>query len=353
MNKFLKDSVLIPIVSVIFAFFIGAIFILIIGENPIFIYSKMFLSVFSNWYGVGQVLFKATPLIFSGLGMAIAFRGGIFNIGGEGQIYIGTLFIALSGIYLKLPFFVLLPITILAGFIGGGLWGGIAGYLKARYNAHEVITTIMLNFIAIAITNYLTSGIINVPETVRTKEVGVNLSRMSEFFPQFKGSAFNLSFFIAIILVLYFTYYLFRTKSGFELRVLGKSLDVARYSGVNVNKKIVWTMFLSGGLCGLVGTNFVLGYKHYFEQGFSGGVGFMAIAVTLLGNNNPVGIVFSSILFGFLSFSGLIINAYVPKELVDILQAVIILSVISFRELMKIGEVRSVRREKVKGEEAT
>ncbi|RLD17409.1 MAG: ABC transporter permease [Caldiserica bacterium] len=295
----------------------------------------MFKNIFSNLYGIGQVLFKATPLIFAGLGVAIAFKGGIFNIGGEGQIYMGALLTAITGIYLKLPAYILLPLSIIAGFIGGGIWGLIPGYFKAKYNAHEVITTIMLNFIAIAITNYLTSGIINVPETVRTKEVSCFIPRIEDFFPQFKGSALNLSFFIAILLVIYFTYYLYRTKSGFELRVLGESIDCAEYSGVNIKKKIISTMFLSGGLCGLVGINFVLGYKHYFEQGFSGGAGFMAIAVALLGNNTPFGVFFASLLFGILSFGGLIINAYVPKELVDILQAVIILSVISFREVFK------------------
>ena len=209
--------------------------------------------------------------------------------------------------------------------------GFIPGYLKAKVGSHEVINTIMLNFIVTAFVNYLIVAHFKVPETLHTKEIlqNAHLARLSEFIPAFKGSASNLSFFLALFACFVVYILLWKTKFGYELRAVGLNAEAAETAGINVKRCIMISMAISGGLAGLIGVNYVLGYKYYFEEGFSSGLGFMGIAVALLGRNHPLGIVLSAFLFGILSQGGLVINSVVPKELVDILQAVVILSVVA------------------------
>lgn len=330
-----KNAILInfiaPLLAVICSFMVGAGFILILGHNPIRIYGILFSGILGSSYGMGQLLFYATPLIFTGLAVAFAFQAGLFNIGAEGQLYMGALFCAWLGWYLKeLPAFILLPVCFAGAFCGGALWGLIPGILKAKTGAHEVITTIMLNFIALAFTNYIVSAYFFVPGTVRTPEIGIGaqIPRLDIIFSNFRGSPVNLSLIIALLVSLAVWYILWQSRLGYELRATGKNQEASEYSGIDISRNIVITMVISGGLAGLVGTNFVMGYKHYFEQGFSGGVGFMGIAVALLGKNHPVGIVIAGLLFGGLSFGGLLINSMVPKEIVEILQATVILFVV-------------------------
>jgi simple sugar transport system permease protein len=218
-----------------------------------------------------------------------------------------------------------------ASFAGGAAWGFLPGWLKARRGTHEVITTIMLNFIAVALTGYLVTYVTSVRETIHTPEIGAGarLARLDEFFPAFHGSPVNLALPLSLLAAWAAHFVLFRTRPGYEIRAVGHSPAAAEYAGIPVGRRLVHTMALSGGLAGLVGTNYVLGYKYYFQAGFTGGVGFMGIAVALLGRNHPVGIVLAAFLFGLLSHGGLVINRLVPKELVDILQAVVILTVVS------------------------
>ncbi|KPJ60681.1 MAG: hypothetical protein AMJ46_05325 [Latescibacteria bacterium DG_63] len=321
----------VPAVAIAAAFAAGAVFIAAIGESPLVVYGKLLSGTFGNFYGLGQVLFKATPLIFTGLSVALAFKAGLFNIGAEGQLYIGTFAIAWMGFTLSgLPGPALVPLCVLAGAAGGALWGFIPGYLKARFGTHEVINTIMLNFVAIALTGYLVTHVYFVPETVHTQRVAVQaqIPRLEQFWPVFKGSPVNVSFFLALAIAFAVYLFLWRTKFGFELRALGFNPSAAEYGGISVPAGMILAMTLSGALAGLVGVDFVMGYKHYYEGGFSSGIGFMGIAVALLGRNHPLGVVLAALLFGALSYGGLVINAMVPKELVEILQAIVILVVI-------------------------
>lgn len=327
----LLGTVAVPAVAIAAAFAAGAVFIAAIGESPVVVYGKLLSGTFGNFYGLGQVLFKATPLIFAGLSVALAFKAGLFNIGAEGQLYIGTFAIAWVGFTLSgLPGPVLIPLCILAGAAGGAIWGFIPGYLKARFGTHEVINTIMLNFVAIALTGYFVTHIYFVPETVHTQRIAVQaqIPRLEQFWPVFKGSPVNVSLFLALGIAVAVYLFLWRTKFGFELRALGFNPSAAEYGGVSVPAGIILAMALSGALAGLVGVDFVMGYKHYYEGGFSSGIGFMGIAVALLGRNHPLGVVLAALLFGALSYGGLVINAMVPKELVEILQAIVILVVI-------------------------
>jgi len=321
----------VPLIALATAFGAGALFIAAIGQDPGFVYGKLLSGTFGNFYGFGQVLFKATPLIFSGLAVALAFKAGLFNIGAEGQLYVGTFAVAWVGFTLTgLPGLILVPLCIIAGALGGAAWGVIPGYLKARFGTHEVINTIMLNFIAIALTGYLVTHVYFIPETIHTQRIApqAQIPRLEQFWPAFKGSPANVSLFLALAVAVLVYLFLWRTKYGFELRAVGLNPWAAEYGGVSVASGIVRAMALSGALAGLVGVDFVLGYKYYYEQGFSSGIGFMGIAVALLGRNHPLGVVLAALLFGALSYGGLVINSVVPKELVEILQSIVIVAVI-------------------------
>jgi general nucleoside transport system permease protein len=339
MNYFRKilQPLLGPGIALIFSFFIGGVFISIIGKDPIEIYTRFFSQSLWTWYGIGQILFKATPLIFTGLSAAIAFRAGLFNIGAEGQLTIGALLTAIVGSALVgIPFVLTVPICIAAGFLGGAIWGVIPGIFKAKFGSHEVINTIMMNFIAAGLASYLVINVFGIPATVHTKEISstAELTRLDSLLSLFRGSPVNLSFFIAIGCCIIVYIILWKTRLGYELRALGLSPSAAQYGGINRSARTIIAMMLAGGFAGLVGSNFVLGYKHYFELGFSEGIGFIGIAVALLAKNNPIGIIFTAIFFGTIEYGSLTINTLVPKELSNILQAIVILLMIGLPKFL-------------------
>ncbi len=332
------QNFLIPILAVILSFGVGAIFILIVGQNPFQVYSVLFSQTLGTSYGVGQLLFKTTPLIFAGLSVAICFKAGLFNIGAEGQLQLGAFMTALVGMYtVGVPAFLEIPLLILAGMVGGGIWGFIPGYLKAKTGAHEVINTIMLNFIAAALVSFFVTNLFNVPATVHTPDIAPTgrIPRFDTIFSSFSGSPVNFSILIAVLAAFAVWYYVDKTRYGYELRVAGLNSKAAEYSGISVSKNIILSMTIGGAIAGLVGTNYVMGYKYYFEEGFSTGTGFMGIAVALLGNNNPFGVILAALLFGMLEYGGLVINTMVPKELVSILQAIVIIFVISSNKIFR------------------
>jgi general nucleoside transport system permease protein len=333
MNYFQKilQQLLGPSLALILSFFVGGIFISIIGKDPVEIYTRFFSQSLGTWYGIGQILFKATPLIFTGLSVAIAFRSGLFNIGAEGQLTIGALFTAIIAANVaNIPPVFALPMCLLSGFLGGAIWGALPGIFKAKFGSHEVINTIMMNFIAAGLASYLVINIFGIPATVHTQEISstAELSRLENFSNVFRGSPVNLSLFIAILCCIFVYLLLWKTRLGYELRALGLSPTAAEYGGINKSARIIMAMTLAGGFAGLVGSNFVLGYKHYFELGFSDGIGFIGIAVALLAKNNPIGIIFTALFFGTLEYGSLTINTLVPKELSNILQAIVILLMI-------------------------
>ncbi|MBP7653245.1 ABC transporter permease [Candidatus Dependentiae bacterium] len=326
-------EILTPVFAVLLALLVSDILILLYNESPLKVYKILLEGTIFNPYGIGQVIFKTTPLILAGLSVAFAFRTGLFNIGAEGQLYIGAFATALAGSYLPsgTPVIIAVLLCIGAGFIAGFTAGFIPGILKAKLGSHEVINTIMLNFIIMALVNYLVVTYFKVPETLHTQDIIANakLARLYEYFSLFKGSAANLSFILSLIACLIVYIILWKTKFGYELRAVGLNPAAAETAGINVKKLITLSMAISGGIAGLVGLNFVMGYKYYFEEGFSSGLGFMGIAVALLGKNHPAGVVAAALLFGILSQGGLVINSVVPKELVDILQAVVIIFVVA------------------------
>ena len=320
-----------PLLAVLGALLVGALFIAAVGKDPLWVYGRMAEGVFGNAYGLGQVLFRATPLIFTGLAVALAFRAGLFNIGAEGQAVIGAFAAGMVGAGAAgLPAFVLLPLTILSALGAGALWALPPALLKAKVGAHEVINTIMMNFIALALVQYLGHRAF-VHATVHTPEIGpgARIPRLEAILPFFQGSPVNLSLVLALLAAVFVGWLLWRTTFGYELRAVGLQPAAAESAGIPVGRTRVIALCLSGALAGLVGTNFVQGYKGYFESGFSAGVGFLGIAVALLGRNHPVGVVIAAVFFAALSYGGLVINTEVPKELVEILQAIVILFAIT------------------------
>jgi simple sugar transport system permease protein len=338
----LEEAVLPPLVALLLAAIVGDVLILSFGESPGSVYRILLEGTWGNAYGFGQVLYKACTLTFTGLAVALGLRAGLFNIGAESQLAAGGFAAALAGLLLPagLPALVALPVFLVAAAAGGGIVGGIPGVLKAKFGAHEVITTIMLNFIVLAFLNYMVSAHLHQPDTLHTAEIHAGaLPRFASMISSFHGSAANVVLLFALVAAAFVWWFLFRTRSGFELRATGLQPHAAEYGGVDVNR--VWwrAMAISGAIAGLGGLNFVLGYKHYYEEGFGAGSGFLGIAVAIVGRSHPLGVVLAALLFATLSQGGLAVNALVPKQIVDVLQAVVIIAVAA-----SVPEVRRLLR---------
>ena len=326
----LEESVVPAVVAILIAAVVGDLLILSFGQSPRDVFRLLLEGTWGNAYGFGQVLYKATTLTFTGLAVALGLRAGLFNIGAESQLAVGGFCAAMVGLFLPtgLPSLVVLPVFILAAGLGGGVVGGIPGVLKAKFGAHEVITTIMLNFVVMALLNYLVATHLKVEGSLHTKEIQAGqIPRLDAFASAFHGSAANLVLLLALVAAAGVAFYLFRTRRGFELRAVGLQPQAAEYGGVDVGGVWMRAMIASGAIAGIGGLNYVLGYKHYYEEGFAGGAGFLGIAVAIVGRNHPVGVVLAALLFATISQGGLAVNAIVPKEFVDVLQAVVIIAV--------------------------
>jgi general nucleoside transport system permease protein len=318
-----------PTWAVLIALGAASALIIAIGGAPLAVYKLLLAGTWGNGYGIGQVLFKTTPLILTGLSVAVALRAGLFNIGAEGQLTVGAFLTALVGAHAAaLPSWVAVPLALLAGAAGGAAVGAIAGALKAWRGAHEVINTIMLNFIVRAAMVGLGARFFE-REQIHTAPIAVSarLPRLGQWLAALHGSAANASLFLAVAVAAWLAWLLARTPTGFRLRAVGASPAAAATSGISVPRVQFAALALAGAIAGLVGANFVLGYKYYYEDGFSGGMGYMGIAVAVLGRARPLGVVAAALVFGTLSQGALAVNAVVPKEIVDVLTAVIIFAV--------------------------
>ncbi len=314
-------------------------------ENPVDVYKVVFQESLGTKTGWGEVLFRATPLIFTGLAVAFAFQCGLFNIGGEGQMVMGGFATAWFGFtFTNLPSFLLVPICIVMGAAVGAIWGGIPGFLKAKLGVSEVVNTIMMNWIAVALIQYLTMRYKEpddmIPQTAEIADAA-KLPRLYKYFSAIfpKHVHLNVAIFVALIAVIALAYLLTRTKIGYEIRAVGLSAAAAECAGISVAKNTILAMAISGAVAGLVGVNQVMGEKYRFLYDLFDGKGFDGIGVALIGKNNPYGVVLGAILFGVLEFGGFSASVKsggrVPREIIMILKAIILIFVVISGEITK------------------
>ena len=332
----LPRELVFPLIAVVAAFVVGGLLVLLIGDNPIQAYRLLLGSALSWPDGIGYTLFHATPLIFTGLAVLVGFRCGLFNIGAEGQLYIAAFATAWVGIkFANLSPWLLVPFCVVAAIGMGAIWAAIPGVLKARFGSHEVINTIMLNFIAVALVSYFTQYYYKVPgdAILQTAPISENahIARLGRFIPGLpERIPLNIAFLLALLACLLVYLFLWRTKWGYEIRSTGSNPTAAEYGGISIRKQIVIAMAVSGALAGMVGINEVLGYRYRYYDGFSDNYGFTGIAVALLGRNHPVGVIVSALLFAVLQHGGIYVDGFsehVTKDIVQVLQGIIILFV--------------------------
>lgn len=326
MSSRIKD-LLIPVVAVLLGILVGTIIMLVSGYNPVTAFAALWNGAFGDVYYTGEVVRQITPYILAGLAVAFAFRTGLFNIGVEGQLIVGWLAAVWVGTAFDLPKIIHLPLAIIAAGVAGALWAFIPGYLKARFRVHEVIVTIMMNYVALHITNYLINNVLT-EKSDRTEKILDSASLRSPFLEGLTDfSRLHWGILIALICAFVMWFILEKTTRGYELRAVGFNQHASHYSGMNVNKNIILSMVISGTFAGLAGAMEGLGTFGYatMKGGFTG-VGFDGIAVALLGGNAAIGVILAAILFGSLKVGALNmpLESGVPNELVDIIIALIV-----------------------------
>jgi simple sugar transport system permease protein len=319
------QAVLRVLITLALALLVGGVIVALSGKDPAFAYSELLRSALGNERAIANSLLAATPLIFTGLATVIAFRAGIFNVGVEGSLYLGAFAAAWAGFtFTSLPGIILVPLAFVIAGIVGGLWGAIPGYLKARFRIDEVVTTIMFNYVAILFTDYLVNGPFFVPgmANAMSQEVAAQaqLPRILE------RSQWNVSFLLALLAFAAVLFLMRRTTLGYEINVHGTNPLFARWAGLPVRRTIVLVMFLSGFIGALAGAGQALGVHYRFVAGFSRGLGFDGIVVALLGRNTPTGALLAALFFGALRSGGSTMELFtrIPRDLIDILQALII-----------------------------
>jgi simple sugar transport system permease protein len=293
---------------------------------------ELAVGTWGTWYGAGQVLFKATPLLVTGVAVDLALRAGLFNIGAEGQLAVASLVAGVVGSRLPegTPWLVALPVTIACAMAAGAAWAVAPAVLKGRFGAHEVISTIMMNRIADgAVGLAMAPGGFALAGSVRTGDVvrGARMPRLEAVLPVFRGSAASVALVFAVALAALATASYKRTRFGRELVLIGQNARAMQAERVPVRRRVEQALVASGAIAGAASLGTVLGYKGYFEEGLGAGAGFGGLAVALLGRGSALGLVAAALLFGTLQQGGLALNAHVPKELMDVLSGVVICAV--------------------------
>ena len=328
-----------PFASVLLAFLASAAIITLGGRDPLMIFSKMGRAVFDSHYGLGQVIFRLGTLTLVGLAVAIPYRLRLFNIGGEGQLQMGAFAAALTGAFLPefLPWPTASLICTLAGMTAGASWALLAGALKIRFGVNEVISTIMLNFIAQGITGYLLTYHFAIPSTVHTSPVsaGSVIPSLASLTGLFTSSPANASIVLSLGAAIFFHFLIFHSRSGCDMRAAGLQAEASEYAGIDTSRHILSALAAGGAAAGLGAANIVLGYKQYYEAGMTDGAGFAGIAVALLAGAHPLWVLASAMFFAILEYGGLSVNAYVPKDIFMIIQALTIFLVIGFNAARK------------------
>jgi ABC-type uncharacterized transport system permease subunit len=324
-----------PLAGIVIGLLLGAVLIVIAGANPLEAYKTMLEGAFGGKRQITETLLKTAPILLIGLGLSVAFRARVWNIGGEGQYYMGALFgsvVALA--FPGWPRPVLIVVMLLAGVLGGALWGLIPAILKIRAGMNVIISTLMLNYVAILFVTYLARGPLQEPGGYLPMSAQlVPAARL----PLFSGTRIHVGLLLIALLIPVVYYLIWHTPLGFRLRAVGSRASVARYAGYSVEQAIVFTLMLSGGLAGLAGIIEVSTLHLRLKAGISGGYGFSGVLVALLGRMNPFGVALASLFFGALTVGAetMHVVAGLPPELAQAIQAVIVLSVLAVDALVR------------------
>lgn len=324
-----------PAASILVALLLGAIIMSAMGYQVGLAYSSLLKGAFGSKNSLAETLIQTTPLIFTALSYAIALRCGLVNLGAEGQLYIGAVCGSIAGAHIHgLPPLLHIMLVLVCGFIGGALWGLIVAVLKMKFGASELITTIMLNYIALEFVSFCVT---NLPFKDMTPGAAPRMPAVTEavklpiILPQ---TRLHLGIFLALAAVAVYYIFMWKTTRGYEMRVIGMNPHAGRYSGINIPVNSLLSMFLAGGFAGLGGTVNIIGLQYFLTEGFSNNFGFSGVAVALLGGCHPLGIIVSGILFGALNAGGVKMQllAKVPSASIYMIQGMIILFAVS-REL--------------------
>ncbi len=327
-------AIVLPLLNLLSALLVAGVVIYLLGESPTESLAILIRSAVLQTEGLGYTLFYASTFVFTGLSVAIAMQAGLFNIGSEGQMYIGGL--GLTWLVLasdsSLPAFPLILLAILAAMLFGAAWAFIPGYLQAKRGSHIVVTTIMFNFIAASLMNFIIVAFL-IPQGQQNtasrvfKEVAW-LPKLTDYWPVLGNTPLNISFLLALLALLVYGIALKRTAWGFQLRAAGLNHHAAHFAGVSISKTIIVAMLISGALAGLASVNTILGSTHYLNLNFPAGAGFIGIAIALMGRQHPIGILLSALLFGALIQGGLDLSmekSNIPPETFIFIQGLIIL----------------------------
>lgn len=324
-----KEKILISFISVLVGFLIGAIILTITGYGFLTIFTSLIEGTIMSKLNFTTWLMQTSILILTGLSVAFAYRAGIFNIGAEGQFIAGGFTSVLISLYAPLPGYSLVLVSCVAGIIAGGIYGLIAGFLKAKFNVSEVVSTIMLNWIIFKYVNYLIQTYFHGENPVKTAIIPNNGSLRIPYLSDFFGGTFHLGIFIAILGVILFWFIFEKTKFGYEIKMVGFNPYAAKFSGVNDKNKIMQTMFISGAFAGAAGTIYAIGSMNsYSATTIFLNYGFDGITIAFLGQMNAIGMIFSGLLLGGLRTAGTLMNG-VPKEIIDIIVGNILLTSIT------------------------
>jgi len=346
LRRFLTELKLAPrrilpqIIAILIAFLAGAIMLLVTGYSPLDAYSALLIGAFGDVNGIGQTFTQATPIIFTALAFLFAFKCGLFNIGAEGQLLVGGFAAALVGTsFYGVPAFIHVPMALLAGAVAGGLWGFIPAVLKAKLGAHEVITTMMLSYVALYVTGYMVNYPFKAPGWVAQT---VPIAPSAELPRILQPTQLSASIIVAVILVGLVRYTLQKTSFGYEVRAIGLNPAAAESGGIKVKRGMILALVISGAIAGLGGAGEVMGVHQRFIEGFSPGYGWDGLAVALVGGLNPEGALLAAVLFGALRSGGMVMTRAtgVPLDIVYILQALVILFVaapMAIRYILKKG----------------
>ena len=345
LSSLLKKKMTATIIAVFFGFLVAAIILAATGYNPFKTFVVLFSGMLSKPKYIMNVVAKATPIILTGISVSFAFKVGLFNIGGEGQFIIGTIAATMTGILFNFPPIIQYPIVVLSGVVAGGVYGAIIGYLKAKHGIHEVITSIMFNWIAFYAANYVvitqrfhkpnsTSTVSINPSGVdfiynwKKSEAGQAILKKSPFLMETVGKTdLNLGFIFAIVLAIVVAILLKKTTKGFELRAVGSNSEAAEAAGINVKKNIIHAMLIAGAISGLAGSLFVAGVSQRISTlSMFENYGFNGLSVALIAGNSPIGTIFAGLLFSGLSYGGRSIQSQIgaPSEIIDIMIGTIV-----------------------------